>query len=62
MRDASLNALRSHLLKETPESASVTVLANEHGFSELGRLAGTYRRTFGELPSETLRRAYLSEV
>lgn len=56
-----LNALRSHLLQETPETASVTLLANEHGFSELGRLAGTYRRTFGELPSETLRRNCLRE-
>lgn len=57
-----LNALRSQLLQETPKTASVTLLANEHGFSELGRLAGTYRRTFGELPSETLRRSNLSEV
>ncbi|WP_164658475.1 helix-turn-helix domain-containing protein [Tropicibacter sp. Alg240-R139] len=57
-----LNALRNHLLRETPESNSVTLLANDYGFSELGRLAGTYRKTFGELPSETLKRSYRREL
>ena len=57
-----LNALRTRLLHETPETASVTLLANDHGFSELGRMAGTYRRTFGELPSETLKRSYRSQL
>lgn len=57
-----LNALRTRLLHETPETASVTLLANDHGFSELGRMAGTYRRTFGELPSETLKRSYRAQI
>ncbi len=51
-----LNALRANLYRADPESVSVTLLANEHGFSELGRMAGRYRALFGELPSETLKR------
>jgi len=36
--------------------AMVKEIAIEHGFVELGRFAGDYRRMFGELPSETLQR------
>ena len=51
-----LNALRASLHRNTKETASITSLANKHGFSELGRLAGTYRELFGENPSQTLAR------
>jgi AraC-like DNA-binding protein len=37
--------------------ATIKEIAIEHGFVELGRFAGEYRRLFGELPSQTLRRA-----
>jgi AraC-like DNA-binding protein len=56
-----LNLRRMHLVKRAlvranPSSATVTQLATDHGFWELGRFAVTYRALFGESPSETLRR------
>lgn len=38
-------------------SEPVTDVAFRWGFAHLGRFAGDYRREFGELPSETVRRA-----
>ncbi len=36
---------------------NVTFAALDHGFQHAGRFSGQYKRLFGELPSETLRRA-----
>jgi AraC-like DNA-binding protein len=49
---------RTHeaLLQATPDIASVTSIASEFGFFELGRFAQQYRAHFGENPSETLSR------
>jgi AraC family ethanolamine operon transcriptional activator len=53
--------LCKHALEEAePTRASVTTIAVLHGFHELGRFAGIYRRQFGELPSESLRRVRCS--
>lgn len=49
-----LNAARREF-KRSP-ATSVVVVARGHGFQHLGNFAADYRRAFGELPSETLRR------
>jgi transcriptional regulator GlxA family with amidase domain len=51
---------RMHLvrraLSDADSSTTVTRIATDHGFWELGRFSGAYRALFGETPSETLRR------
>ena len=50
-----LNLLRVALQQADPVTAKVSEIADRHGFSEFGRLAGFYRAIFGETPSATLR-------
>jgi AraC-like DNA-binding protein len=59
-----LRLRRLHLARRALASADATVgtvtqIANEYGFAELGRFAVLYRQLFGESPSVTLRRAPL---
>jgi transcriptional regulator GlxA family with amidase domain len=51
-----MNIVRYALLRADPSRATVTRIATDHGFWELGRFSVTYRSLFGETPSETLRR------
>ena len=44
------------LLAAKPGTTTVTTVAMDHGFYQLGRFSADYRRVFGELPSETLGR------
>jgi len=50
-----LRAAHEALLAADPETTTVTDVAMTYGFFELGRFAGRYRHTFGEVPSQTLR-------
>lgn len=52
----SMNLVRHALLAADCQVSSVTELATEFGFWELGRFAVTYRDLYGEAPSATLRR------
>ena len=45
------------LSKPRNVALTVTAVAADHGFYQLGRFAGVYRERFGETPSETLRAA-----
>ena len=47
---------RVHAVLQRPGARSVTEVALDHGFVHLGRFSETYRKRFGELPSQTWRR------
>jgi AraC-like DNA-binding protein len=57
LRLRRLNMVRAALKCASPAPGTITELAKRYGFSELGRFATSYRRTFGEPPSATLRRS-----
>src|SRR3954454_14110350 len=52
-----LTAAHEALLAADPTTTTVTEVAMSYGFFELGRFAGRYRMTFGQMPSETLHHA-----
>jgi AraC-like DNA-binding protein len=51
-----MHLVRRAFLRADPSRATVTRLATDHGFWELGRFSVAYRALFGESPSESLRR------
>jgi AraC-like DNA-binding protein len=51
-----MHFVRRALLRADPSTATVTRLATDHGFWELGRFSVAYRALFGEPPSDTLQR------
>lgn len=61
LREARLAEARFTL--EAPEpGTTVTSIALDCGFTHLGRFASAYQKRFGELPSDTLRRATLGDL
>jgi len=56
LTEIRLEHVRSKLTAPEP-GATVTNVALNSGFVHLGRFAATYRRRYGESPSETLRRS-----
>lgn len=51
-----LHMTRRMLLRADPRSTTVTQIAMDNGFWEMGRFAATYKSLFEESPSATLRR------
>jgi AraC-like DNA-binding protein len=56
LRLRRMNLVRRALALADPEAKTVTMIANDYGFAELGRFAVAYRALYGESPSATLRR------
>lgn len=56
LRLKNMSGARARLLDPDSRPTTVTQVALDQGFWELGRFSGAYRGLFGESPSETLRR------
>jgi AraC-like DNA-binding protein len=52
-----MHLVRRALLQADPSKSTVTRVAADLGFWELGRISVSYRALFGESPSETFRSA-----
>ncbi|UVJ39832.1 AraC family transcriptional regulator [Arthrobacter sp. CJ23] len=56
LRSIRLDRAREILLEANPREQTVTTIAELCGFTHQGRFSALYLKTFGELPSESLRR------
>ena len=56
VKQMRLECAQRTLLAAKRGTTTVTTVAMDHGFYQLGRFSADYRRVFGELPSETLGR------
>ncbi len=62
LRLRRLQDVRQALRSADPHSTTVLQVASQHGFHNLGRLVREYRAVYGELPSATLRRPWMSHI
>ena len=60
LRMLRLSGARRVLLSAHGRCVTVTEIATSFGFVELGRFSVEYRKTFGESPSETLGRRFVT--
>ena len=51
-----LNNVRKILRHADPDADRIYEIAGHYGFLHMGQFTSDYKRLFGELPSETLRR------
>jgi AraC-like DNA-binding protein len=58
LRMLRMSQVRGALLSARGQVATVTEIATNYGFAELGRFSVEYRKVFGESPSKTLRQAF----
>jgi AraC-like DNA-binding protein len=61
LRLRRLNSARRELLSRTPTQTTVAEVAMHWSFWHLGRFSSSYRALFKELPSDTLKRACVSQ-
>ncbi len=57
IRSRRLNNVRKELIEKSKGSGYISDIANKWGFWHIGQFASDYRQLFGELPSETMRKA-----
>jgi transcriptional regulator GlxA family with amidase domain len=55
IKSERLQGVRNALVQYKTPQTTVTSVAAEYGFYELGRFAAIYKDAFGEAPSDTLR-------
>ena len=60
LRMLRLSEVRRALLSARGQPVTVTEIATDFGFAELGRFSVEYRKAFGESPSATLHQARVS--
>lgn len=56
IRQRKLEKIHGSLSDPSVKVRNITEIAMDYGFLHLGRFSESYKSTFGELPSDTLRR------
>jgi AraC family transcriptional regulator, ethanolamine operon transcriptional activator len=62
LKNKRMHRLHLELLVAEPSTTTITELALNYGFTEMGRLASEYKQLFGELPSTTFYKTLSTEI